>query len=97
MGSIFQATCKTCQHSFCASQGGGFDFVELRCCRCGQSKVIEDEGNWDTYPPDEYYRRIEEVAVTCHCGGRFTFDAPLRCPKCGSTEIERGEDEVLND
>jgi len=21
----------------------------------------------------------------CTCGGKFTFDAPPRCPKCGST------------
>jgi hypothetical protein len=25
--------------------------------------------------------------VRCKCGGRYTFDAPERCPKCRSTDL----------
>ncbi len=38
----------------------------------------------------EYHRAVEAIAGACECGGRFTFDAPLRCPTCRSDQIERG-------
>jgi hypothetical protein len=48
--------------------------------------------DWRTYPGkpitmDEYRRRVEAKAGACPCGGRFTFDAPLRCPACGSASV----------
>lgn len=33
-------------------------------------------------------RRVLELAGTCTCGGRFTADAPLRCPSCRSTDLD---------
>ena len=33
-------------------------------------------------------RRVLELAGTCRCGGRFTADAPLRCPRCRSTNLD---------
>lgn len=47
---------------------------------------------WRTYPGepitvDEYRHRVEAQAGTCPCGGRFTFDAPLRCPVCHSESV----------
>jgi hypothetical protein len=40
---------------------------------------------------DDYYDAIEATAGTCRCGGNFCLDAPLRCPSCGSEEIEEGK------
>ncbi len=39
----------------------------------------------------DYYKGVEEFAGKCVCGGDFTMDAPPRCPKCRSDEIEEGE------
>lgn len=48
--------------------------------------------DWRTYPgdpitEDEYRRRVEAKAGECSCGGRFKFDAPLRCPVCRSESV----------
>jgi hypothetical protein len=39
----------------------------------------------------EYHEDVEAFAGNCECGGKFTFNAPPRCPKCYSTRIEEGE------
>jgi hypothetical protein len=39
---------------------------------------------------EEYRRQVECVVGTCACGGRFTFAAPPRCPKCYSTALAEG-------
>ncbi|MBN2355274.1 hypothetical protein JXO59_04135 [candidate division KSB1 bacterium] len=39
---------------------------------------------------DEYYNKIEEIAGHCRCRGKYTFDAPPRCPHCRSTNLEDG-------
>jgi hypothetical protein len=46
---------------------------------------------------EEYYREIEEYAGKCSCGGQFMFQAPPRCPKCHSTNIEKGETLLVYD
>ena len=38
-----------------------------------------------------YYKGVEKVAGSCKCRGKFTFDAPPRCPKCHSTNVTGGE------
>jgi hypothetical protein len=40
---------------------------------------------------DEYSDAIEATAGTCRCGGDYSLDAPVRCPVCGSEEIEEGK------
>jgi len=114
MGRAFQAVCQSCQHTFPASEGGGFRFEALRCDRCGTDTAVEYEAVWDTYlamlkglqtsmpepngadwrtypgepiTEDEYRRRVEAHAGACPCGGRFTLDAPLRCPACRSESV----------
>lgn len=47
----------------------------------------------NTYPgkllsENEYHRLVSEKVGKCRCGGNYTFDAPFRCPKCRSTEID---------
>ena len=38
----------------------------------------------------EYRRGIEDVAGRCACGGKYTLDAPPRCPNCHSTRLKEG-------
>ena len=45
----------------------------------------------------EYHKEIERLQRKCRCGGRYLFEAPPRCPKCQSTNIEEGEFNVLYD
>jgi len=47
----------------------------------------------DNYPGEplsegEYLSIVEQIAGACSCGGSFRFDAPPRCPKCESSELE---------
>ncbi|MGZ4904489.1 MAG: hypothetical protein ACXV5I_06715 [Halobacteriota archaeon] len=37
---------------------------------------------------EEYHNVVEQIAGGCSCGGSFTFDAPPRCPRCRSRELE---------
>jgi Zn finger protein HypA/HybF involved in hydrogenase expression len=37
-----------------------------------------------------YHKGIEAIAGKCGCSGKYTLDAPARCPKCRSTRIEEG-------
>ncbi len=40
----------------------------------------------------EYHAAVETSLKRHNCGGRFRFDAPPRCPKCRSTELEPDPD-----
>ena len=45
-----------------------------------------------------YFQVIEKTMGKCSCGGNFKMNAPVRCPKCRSTEIEdTGEIYILFD
>jgi hypothetical protein len=46
---------------------------------------------------EQYHQAVEQQAGNCECGGRFAFDAPLRCPQCRSTDIEEGEILIMYD
>ena len=41
---------------------------------------------------DEYHTRVEATLEPCTCGGRFRYEAPARCPGCGSTGKQWDED-----
>ena len=56
----------------------------------------------ETYPGEpiseqQYEEAIEKRAGRCQCQGRFRFEAPLRCPRCRSTDIEEGATLVMYD
>ncbi len=42
----------------------------------------------------EYNREIELFAGSCECGGRYAFNAPVRCPECFSTHFDEGCDKI---
>ena len=46
---------------------------------------------------DEYHRGIEAITRKCRCGGKYTLDAPPRCPKCRSTRFKEGAVTVMYD
>jgi hypothetical protein len=37
----------------------------------------------------EYDQAFSRLAGTCDCGGKFSRNASIRCPKCRSTDYER--------
>lgn len=115
MGKAYRAKCGACQHTFWATDGGGFCFESVRCERCGQDRSVPrdnirgmdfayvkgqdfpmeelDRSDRRMIPgqpitKEEFRRRVVAAAGVCECGGRFSFDAPLRCPACRSTDVE---------
>jgi hypothetical protein len=63
-------------------------------------KEVQEQHPGPPLSEEEYHAEVERVAGGCHCGGRFTFDAPARCPKCRSSSCRRnpdGEGEVMYD
>lgn len=36
-------------------------------------------------------KELETLAAPCMCGGKYSSDAPPRCPKCFSTNLEIGD------
>jgi predicted Zn-ribbon and HTH transcriptional regulator len=46
---------------------------------------------------EEYFKEVETFAGKCDCGGSFKFNAPFRCPKCHSTNIEKGDTILMYD
>ena len=53
-------------------------------------RYVQEHLDLEPLPEDDYQREVEAVAGNCRCGGRFSFDAPARCPRCRSTRFERG-------
>ena len=58
--------------------------------------------DWRKYPGKpiseaDYHRAVETEAGTCSCGGKFSLNAPLRCPACRSADVESGKPTVLFD
>lgn len=41
----------------------------------------------DAITEAEYHHEVEEAVGPCLCGGTFSFDASLRCPKCRSINV----------
>ena len=60
-------------------------------------REIQQHAPVDPISKDEYHRRIEARVGKCECHGQYTFDAPVRCPKCGSTRVEEGEPTIMYD
>jgi hypothetical protein len=51
---------------------------------------LRDDPEIEPISTEEYHRQVEGLAGRCPCGGRFTFAAAPRCPKCHSTRLAEG-------
>jgi predicted Zn-ribbon and HTH transcriptional regulator len=52
-------------------------------------KEIKDICARAPFSAEEYHKAVEQTGGRCpNCGGSAKFDAPPRCPKCKSTELE---------
>ncbi len=46
--------------------------------------AIRDAYEGEPLTAEEYHAAVEGHSGGCRCGGSFRFDAPARCPRCGS-------------
>lgn len=60
-------------------------------------QYIKDHTSLQAISEEDYYEGINAIAGKCRCRGKYTFDAPPRCPKCHSTRIEEGETTIMYD
>jgi len=106
MGMTYNATCRNCGNTFTSRYGGGFSFVDVRCDKCGKEKTAPNKVlnmlclviNEDKFKINEEINLEIEAAIgRCECGGRFSINAPVRCPQCKSTDIEEGPGVILYD
>lgn len=56
-----------------------------------QHRYVREHLDIEPIAEDDYYAAVEVAAGKCDCGGKLSFDAPARCPKCGSVQIEEGD------
>ena len=71
MGKTLTLKCPKCGRKFDWSTGSGFLEVEtLHCDKCGMEK------EWCIHD------MVTDGDLDCPCGGMYTDDAPVRCPKC---------------
>jgi len=81
--------CINCGYKFRLSIGGTMRAYELRCNICGKSiLVMRKVSGGRSCLEDNEIANAEKTARKCSCGGDFKYDAPARCPKCRSTDIE---------
>jgi hypothetical protein len=98
MGGMLEVSCRECGVTSNQIDGPTMSGFNPRCERCGRSRHVSIMALLDTDPPgiepasSEAWRlrhaRIPEVAGSCTCGGRFSEDAPIRCPQCRTTEVD---------
>lgn len=60
-------------------------------------EYVQKHAQVEPISEDEYHIGVESLAGKCNCGGKYAFDAPPRCPKCGSTRLEEGEVDIFYD
>jgi hypothetical protein len=46
---------------------------------------------------DTYYTEVERAAGNCECEGKYRFNAPTRCPKCKSTNVQCEKNSLIAD
>jgi hypothetical protein len=51
-------------------------------------RYVQEHFPGEPISEEEYRLGVEEFVGACSCGGHFRFDAPTRCPKCSSTDLE---------
>jgi predicted Zn-ribbon and HTH transcriptional regulator len=91
MGRGYGAICNECETHFEVNEGSGMIAMPFHCDQCGK------EWWWEFGEGGPMGK--EATPPKCECGGRFTVDAPARCPQCRSKDLRRDPDahEVMYD
>ena len=63
--------------------------------RSTMDQHIKDKFRGEPLSRDEYHAAAEATIAPCSCGGRFTYDAPARCPNCRSTREQWERDPAM--
>ena len=58
--------------------------------RAESDERIRREYPGEALTETEYEAAVEGIVDPCPCGGSYRYDAPARCPGCGSTRERRG-------
>lgn len=61
----------------------------------GHDQAVKDTYTGPAISEATYARKVQRFAGSCRCGGRFTFRAKPRCPKCLSTRLEDTREEFI--
>jgi hypothetical protein len=56
-----------------------------------EHRHVRDHVDVEPLSSEEYFVAVELAAGDCDCGGALSFDAPARCPTCGSTQLDEGQ------
>ena len=59
--------------------------VPYALARAAMDRRIQQEYPGEPLSRDGYHAASEATLDPCPCGGRFSYDAPPRCPTCAST------------
>ena len=104
MGSVHSPTCQSCGHHWENELIGGLMSVgQYRCDACGKGQMVSAEEVVDADLPGDASPwtltadQVRALVGSCFCGGTFDADAPARCPRCNSTEIDLGPPEIMVD
>ena len=62
--------------------------------RAASDERIRQEYRGEPISEREYQVAVEGLVGGCDCGGSFRYDAPPRCPECGSTREQWTEGTV---
>lgn len=89
MGRSYLALCNECGTEVQVNEGPSMSAMPFRCESCGREW-------WWQFGPEGPVG--EPSPPRCGCGGKFSEDAPPRCPQCRSTDLEPQEGyEVMYD
>ena len=60
-----------------------------------EDREIQDNYSGEPLSEEEYHREVEKIVGGCDRGGRFKFDAPVRCSKCKSPDFENDRESLV--
>ena len=60
-------------------------------------EFVKDNYKGEPLSEEEYERLVELKVGNCRCGGKYTFNAKPRCPKCRSLKLEEGHITIMYD
>ena len=88
MGQSRQIICNDCGNQWERLDGKGTRSAIYYCDLCDNRKsLFQDRLNKEGFLNPANLRQ-------CECGGTFMMDATIRCPKCKSTDVEVGFQEL---